>query len=422
LGSIFVALGIEPMTQTIHRLSAVKVASTKARGMHADGGGLYLQVSGNGSRSWIFRFKMDGRTRDMGLGSLTDISLAKAREIAAELRRARLSGIDPIEARKADRREAQLAAARSMTFDQCREAFIDAHKASWRNAKHRAQWTNSLTTYVTPVFGALPIQSVDVGLVMKALEPIWSTKPETAARIRGRIERILDWAKVRGFRQGENPARWRGHMSALLPARSKVSKVEHHAALPYHEIGTFMADLRLRDGVAARALEFAILTAARTGEVLGALWEEIDLQGKVWTVPPDRMKAGREHRVPLCQPAIALLKKMQSTRRNDFVFPSDRRGKPLSNMSMLMVLRRMGRDDLTAHGFRSTFRDWTAECTNFPREVAEAALAHVLGDKVEAAYRRGDLFEKRRRLMEAWAVYCLSASDTSRAVIPLMKR
>jgi integrase len=407
------------MTQKIHQLSAVKVTNTKQRGMYADGGGLYLQVSENGSRSWIFRFKQNGRSRDMGLGSLTAVSLATAREIAADCRRKRSAGLDPIETRKADRRQAQVAAARSMTFDQCRDAFIEAHRVGWRNAKHRAQWTNSLAAYVTPIFGSLPIQRIDVDLVVKALGPIWSTKPETGARVRGRIERILDWAKVRGFRQGENPARWRGHLDVLLPARSKVRQVEHHAALPYSEIGTFMAALRTRDGVAARALEFTILTAARTGEVLGSRWEEIDLQTKVWTVPASRMKAGREHRVPLSRAAIALLKIMRSTGRNDLVFPGERLGKPLSNMSMLMTLRRMSRNDLTAHGFRSTFRDWAAECTNFPREVAEAALAHVVGDKVEAAYRRGDLFEKRRRLMDAWAVHCGTGSSTASVVVRL---
>jgi integrase len=409
------------MTQRIHRLSAVKVANLKQRGMYADGGGLYLQVSQNGTRSWIFRFKQSGRSRDMGLGSLTAVSLATAREIAADCRRKRSAGLDPIETRKADRREAQLTAARSMTFDQCRDAFIEAHRAGWQNAKHRGQWTASLGSYVTPVFGPLPIQSVDVGLVMKALEPIWSTKPETAARVRGRIERILDWSKVRGFRQGENPARWRGHLDVLLPARSKVRQVEHHAALPYSEIGTFMAALRTREGVAARALEFAILTAARTGEVLGARWDEVGLEAKVWTVPASRMKGGREHRVPLSRAAVALLKNMQTVHPNDLVFPGDRRGKPLSNMSMLMTLRRMGRNDLTAHGFRSTFRDWAAECTNFSREVAEAALAHVIGDKVEAAYRRGDLFEKRRRLMDAWATYCQATCNNDGRVVPLKR-
>jgi integrase len=407
------------MTERIHRLSALKIAKVKQRGMYADGGGLYLQVSANGSRSWIFRFKQNGRARDMGLGSLTAVSLATAREIAADCRRKRSTGLDPIENRKAERLQAQLAAARSMTFDQCRDALIEAHKSAWRNAKHRAQWTNSLATYVGPVFGSMPIQSVDVALVMKVLEPIWSTKPETASRVRGRIERVLDWAKVRGFRQGENPARWRGHLDMLLPVRSKVRKVKHHAALPYSEIGAFMAALRTREAVAARALEFMILTAARTGEVLGARREEIDFQAKVWVVPPSRMKSGREHRVPLSRAAISVLKEMQAHHQGDLVFPGDRRGKPLSNMAMLMVLRRMDRADLTAHGFRSTFRDWAAECTSFPREVAEAALAHVVGDKVEAAYRRGDLFEKRRHLMDAWATHCQTASGKDGAVIPL---
>jgi len=383
--------------------------------MYADGGGLYLQVSENGGRSWIFRFKQNGRARDMGLGSLTSVSLATAREMAAECRRTRLTGVDPIEVRRTDRREAQLAAARSMTFDQCRDAFIEAHKSAWRNAKHRAQWTNSLATYVGPVFGAMPIQRVDVALVMKVLEPIWSTKPETASRVRGRIERVLDWAKVRGFRQGENPARWRGHLDALLPARGKVRKVKHHAALPYDQIGAFMAALRTREAVAARALEFMILTAARTGEVLGARRDEIDFQAKMWVVPPRRMKSGREHRVPLSRAAISVLKDMQARHQDDLLFPGDRRGKQLSNMAMLMMLRRMDRADLTAHGFRSTFRDWAAECTNFPAEVAEAALAHVVGDKVEAAYRRGDLFEKRRRLMDAWAAHCQMAAAAGAA-------
>jgi integrase len=409
------------MTQRIHRLSAVKIANVKQRGLYADGGGLYLQVSRNGSRSWIYRFKQNSRARDMGLGSLTTVSLATAREMAAECRRKRLAGIDPIEHRQTDRREAQLAAARSMTFDQCRDAFIEAHRAAWRNAKHRGQWTASLATYVTPVLGPLLIQSVDVGLVMKALEPIWSTKPETAARVRGRIERVLDWAKVRGFRQGENPARWRGHLDALLPAHRSVRKVKHHAALPYSEIGTFMAALKTRAAVAARALEFTILTAARTGEVLGARWEEIDFQGKMWVVPPSRMKSGREHRVPLSRAAVSVLKEMQARHQDALVFPGDRHGKPLSNMAMLMILRRMDRADLTAHGFRSTFRDWAAECTNFPREVAEAALAHLVGDKVEAAYRRGDLFEKRRRLMDAWAAYCQATCNNDGRVVPLKR-
>ena len=339
--------------------------------------------------------------------------------MAAECRRQRLQGIDPIEARKSGRVQAQLDAARSLTFDDCRDKFIASHRAAWANDKHLKQWGNTLKTYVTPVFGALPVQNVDVALVLKALEPIWMTKPETASRVRGRVERILDWAKARGFRQGENPARWRGHLDILPAPRAKIWRVRHHAALPYGELPGFLAKIRERDAMAARALEFAVLTAARTGEVLGAHWDEIDLENKVWTVPASRMKAGREHRVPLSAAAFAVVKRLKTIRQNDFVFPGERWNKPLSNMSMLMMLRRIGREDLTVHGFRSTFRDWAAEQTNFTREVAEAALAHVVADRTEAAYRRGDLFEKRRNLMAAWAAYSQAEPNAGGAVIPI---
>jgi integrase len=394
------------MPKKINRLSAVKVASTKKAGFYADGDGLYLQVTESGSRSWVFRFKKCGRNRDMGLGSLNTVGLAEARGMAAECRRQRLQGIDPIEARKSGRAQAQLDAAHSITFDDCRDKFISAHRAAWANDKHLRQWESTLKTYVTPVFGVLPVQNVDVALVLRVLEPIWATKPETASRVRGRIERILDWAKARGFRQGENPARWRGHLDILLARRGRVRRVRHHGALPYAELPAFLLKIRQRDAVAARALEFAILTVARTGEVLGARWDEIDLENEVWTVPASRMKAGREHRVPMSTAAMTIAKRLKAIRQNDFVFPGERRNRPLSNMSMLMMLRRMSREDLTVHGFRSTFRDWAAEQTNFPREIAEAALAHVIADRTEAAYRRGDLFEKRKNLMKAWAAYC----------------
>jgi integrase len=304
-----------------------------------------------------------------------------------------------------------------MTFDQCAKAYITAHRAGWRNVKHAAQWTSTLATYASPVFGTLPVQAVDVSLVTRALEAIWSTKPETASRLRGRIEAVLDWAKVRGYRNGENPARWRGHLDHFLPARTKVRKVKHHAALPYGEIGTFMQALRERDALAARALEFAILTAARTSEVINARWDEIDLQSKVWTVPAERMKAGREHRVPLSAPAVDVLKRMREVRQNDHIFPGERQAS-LSNMALLMLLRRMDQADLTAHGFRSTFRTWAAECTRYPREIAEAALAHIIGDATEQAYQRGDVVEKRRKLMDAWATYCTKLARTG-AVIDL---
>ena len=299
----------------------------------------------------------------------------------------------------------KLAAAQSVTFDTCAEAYITAHEIGWRNEKHRQQWRNTLTTYVSPVFGSMPIQNVDIDLVMKVIEPLWRTKTETARRVRGRIEVILDWARVRGYRTGENPARWRGTLDHLLPARTKVRAVKHYAALPYSEIGAFMQDLRKMEGISATALEFLILTVARTGEVIYARWSEINLKDAVWIVPAARMKSGREHRVPLSGPALAVLKRMSKS-EDGYVFPGRSPGTPLSNMSLLMTLGRMNRGDITAHGFRSTFRDWAAEATNFTREVVEMALAHVLENKTEAAYRRGDLFDKRRRLMDTWTEYC----------------
>jgi integrase len=409
------------MAPTIAKLTAVAVARAQRRGYYGDGGGLFLQVSISGAKSWVFRFKEGGKLREMGLGPLHTIGLADARQRAQECRRLRLDGRDPIEARRAERMQGKLDAARAMTFKACAERYIAAHKAGWRNAKHAAQWTATLDTYVYPFFGALPVQSVDVGLVMKAVEPIWAEKPETASRVRGRIEAVLDWATARQYRVGDNPARWRGHLDALLPARAKVRRVEHHAALPYAEIGGFMAVLGRHEGVAARALEFAILTAARTGEVIGARWDEIDLPDKLWTIPADRMKGGREHRVPLAPGALTIVERMAAIRSGEFVFPGGKADRPLSNMAFLMLLRRMGRGELTAHGFRSSFRDWVAERTNFPAEVAEMVLAHAVGDKVEAAYRRGDLFQKRRALAEAWAKFCTAPSGSAK-VIPIGQR
>jgi integrase len=384
-------------------LTARRVETVKRPGAFADGGGLYLEIAKSGAKSWVFRYQIGGRRRDMGLGSVKTFGLAEARERALEARRAVARGIDPIETRRAQRGAAAVATAKSMTFAQCADAFIAAHQTGWRNEKHRYQWRQTVASYMNPVLGALDVQVVDVGLVMKAIEPIWTVKPETAGRVRGRIESILDWATTRGDRTGENPARWRGHLENLLPARSKVRRVEHYAALPYPEIGAFMSQLRRSDGPSARALDFAILTAARTGEVIGARWDEINVAERIWTVPADRMKAGREHRVPLSNAALAIVEKMAAIRTGEYVFPGGKAGRPMSNMALLMLLRRMGRGDLTAHGFRSTFRDWAAERTNFPAEVAEMALAHTVSDKVEAAYRRGDLFEKRREIMAAWA-------------------
>ena len=413
------------MAREVGKLAAVALRSLPV-GRHSDGGGLYVQVTqgavGNKARSWLFRYSLAGKSREMGLGPLHTLGLSEARAKARELRKQVLDGEDPIAARNTRRRADAVASATGMTFQACAEAYIAAHRAGWRNPKHRAQWPATLATYVYPIFGALPVAAIDTGLVMKAIEPIWTEKPETASRVRGRIESVLDWAAAREYRQGENPARWRGHLENLLPKKTKVRRVEHHAALPYHEIGVFMVELRSKGGIAARALEFAILTAARRGEVLGARWSEIDMDAGLWTISASRMKSGREHRVPLSAAAQAILKDMAAARTSDFVFPDSRRGGSLSDAAMLKLLKRMGSGDLTAHGFRSTFSDWCAEQTNFPSEVRELALAHVVGSKVEAAYRRGDLFEKRRQLAEAWARYCGGSEPAESKVVRLAGR
>ena len=407
----------------VGRLTALKVMKVKAPGMYADGAGLYLQVSGDGAtriaKSWIYRYTLNGRAREMGLGPLSAFGLAEARERATEQRRLKHNGIDPIDARRAKRVQASLDAAKAMTFRECAERYVAAHRAGWRNSKHAAQWSATLATYADPIIGSLPVQTIDTALVLKVLEPMWTKKPETAGRVRGRIEAILDWATARGYRQGENPARWRGHLDKLLPARGRVCKVKDHAALPCDKLPDFMKALRLQSGVAARALEFLILTAARTGEVIAARAAEIN--GSVWTIPAERMKGGKEHRVPLPAPALAIAERMKTGHGDAYLFPGAKPGKPLSNMAMLALIERMGRTDLTTHGFRSTFRDWAAERTDFPREVAEMALAHTIGSKVEAAYRRGDLLDKRIALMDQWAAFCGSAGTphASAEVLPM---
>jgi len=374
--------------------------------MYADGRGLYLQVSKGGTSSWIYRFKMKGTKngRYMGLGPVHTISLSDARELATEARKLVKMGIDPIDARDAHQALKLFEAAKGISFKSAAEQYINSHKAGWKNPKHIAQWGSTLATYVYPVIGNLSVQAIDVGLVMKALEPIWTSKPETAARVRGRIENILDWATARDYRDGDNPARWKGHLENLLPARGKVQTVRHHPAMPYEDVSEFMTKLRQHDGVSARAFEFLILTAARTGEVIGAKPEEFDLKAGVWTVPAERMKMNKEHRIPLSSRAVEIVREL--TGAGDYIFPGARNGKSLSNMAMLMQLKRMGYSKFTVHGFRSTIRDWAAEQTNYPREVAEAMLAHRIEDKVEAAYRRSDLFDKRRQLMTDWENYC----------------
>jgi integrase len=380
--------------------------------MLPDGGGLYLQIqrkkAGKISKSWIFRFST-GRTaisakgmpyqeeRQMGLGSLDTISLARARELARECREVRLRGEDPIEARKAARRAK---AAKAKTFDECASAYIAAHEAEWRNPEHARQWATTLKTFVSPVFGKVPVSSIDTPLVMKALEPIWKDKTETASRLRSRIELVLSWATVAGYRSGDNPARWRGHLDQLLSAPAKRG-VKHHEALPYSDINDFIRTLP--ESVVGLALKFTILTATRSGESIGAKWNEINLADKVWAVPAARTKTNREHRVPLSEPAIAVLKRMAEFRQNDFVFPGTR-GAALYPKAMYRLVEDR---PFTVHGFRSTFRTWAAERTSFAPAVVEAALAHVVGDEVERAYLRSDLFQKRRRLMDSWAEFCM---------------
>jgi integrase len=404
-------------------LTAAKV-KTAAPGRYGDGNGLYLFVRSAEARFWVFRFTRAGKMREMGLGRAgadnAAVTLAEARDRAAGLTKLVRAGIDPLDQRDAEAAlaaaEAQKAAIRAISFRTVTDRYLAAHEKTWRNSKHRAQWRNTLDTYAHPHFGDVPVGDVGTEHVLAALEPIWRVKPETATRVRGRIESVLDYATARDWRCGENPARWRGHLANLLPARGKVAAVEHHAALPWAEIGDFLPVLRSQAGVAAKALQFAILTAARSGEVLGARWGEIDLAAKTWVLPAERMKAHREHRVPLSETALAVLTEMAKLRTADtadaFVFPGAQANRPLSIMAMTMALRRMKRGDLTVHGFRSTFRDWVGEATGTPREVAEAALAHVVAGKTEAAYARGDLFAKRVRLMDQWAKFCALPSRT----------
>ncbi len=365
----------------------------------------------------------------MGLGPYPDVTLEQAREAALERRRQVQAGHDPIEARQAQERSLLAQAAKAVTFSQASEAFVEAKRAGWKNAKHAAQWVSTLETYAYPVLGKLDVAAVDTGLVLKVLEPIWTAKAETASRLRGRIEAVLDWAATRGHRQGENPARWHGHLENLLAKRSAVARVKHHPALPHARMNEFIQALRQEEGIAPRALEFIILTAVRSGEARMATWREVDLQEAVWIVPAERMKAGREHRVPLSPQAIALLRALPKFKGAEFIFPSTKAGAALSDMTMTAVIRRMNAKqspapwvdrearEVVPHGFRSTFRDWAAERTAFPREVAEQALAHTLSDAVEAAYRRSDLFDKRRALMVAWAGFCDAPAASGQRVV-----
>ncbi len=404
----------DAMGRKVDRLSP-RAVETKPPGYWLDGAGLHLAVSRSKipgaphSRSWIFAYTLAGRSREMGLGSTNALGLAEARAKARECRALLLEGVDPIEARDARRAQAALEAARSISFSECARRYIAAHKAGWLNKKHGQQWENTLRDYAEPILGKLPVADINTALVLRVLEPIWTKKAETAKRVRARIEAILDWAAVRGFRTGDNPARWAGHLKEALPSREDVAPVEHHAALPYDEIGEFIAALRKQEGVAARALEFTILTWSRTAETIGARPEEFDLDRALWVVPAARMKGKkgkrREHRVALSPRAVEIARS-QMRLGGPYLFPGGRKGRPLSNMAMAELLKRMGRGDLTVHGFRSTARDWAAEQAAFPNEMCELALAHKISDAAEAAYRRGDQFQKRVRLMSDWQKWC----------------
>ena len=406
------------------RLTVKEIQRKTTPGLHGDGGGLWLQITKTGVKSWLFRFMVKGKAYGMGLGPLHSVTLAEARHKAANARRLLVEGINPLEERR--RLHAQDAAnrARTMSFAACSAQYIAAHRAAWKNAKHAEQWSSTLQTYVHPVIGKLPVGDIDTALIVKVLtqrdpkgNSFWEVKNETASRVRGRIEAILGWATTSGFRSGDNPARWKGNLENLLANISKRSRVKNHPSLPWQQVDAFMSSLDKREGIAARAVEFTILTACRSNEVRGARWSEIDLDAKIWTIPSSRMKAGREHEVPLSDEAIALLKRLHAS--SELVFPGIQ-NQVLSDMSLTQVIRRMVRDGqvwtdrdgrtVTVHGFRSTFRMWAAEATNYPREVAEHALAHQLPDAVERAYQRGTQFAKRIELMRDWGSLCKRAS------------
>ncbi len=409
------------MSRELERLTSRSVAAKREPGYYSDGGNLWLQVSDAGTKSWIFRYELRGQRHDMGLGALHTISLAKARAAASDCRGMLLNGINPLEQRREGNARRALESSRTKTFSECATEYIEAHRAGWINKKHADQWTNTLETYCGPVFGATAVQSIDSALVLKVLAPIWTTKHETATRLRARIENVLDWAAspARAYRApGLNPARWKGHLDNELPKLKKKIRIQHHPALPFDEIGAFIRTLRERESESARALEFAILTAARTGEVIGAKPDEIDTMKAIWTIPGSRMKSGLEHRIPLAPRALELVCDRLS---GDYIFAGAKDGEPLSNMAMLALLERMGRTDITVHGFRSTFRDWASETTSYPREVCEMALAHTIGNQAEAAYRRGDLFEKRKRLMLEWANFCERGEGAAK-VIPIARK
>ena len=398
------------MARASTRLTAIKVSRIKEKGRYADGGGLYLRVSPTLSKSWVFRWVRNGTENEMGLGPFPDVSLVEARRLSLEARQHLAAGRHPKSERDRVREYGR-------TFGDVADDYLLAMQGRWTNDKTRWQWWHTVNTFSSPI-RKLPISHVDTAVVLGLLKPIWQGKAETAAKARMRLEAVLDYAKAKGWREGENPARWRGHLSNILPPRKRLTK-GHHPAMPYREVPAFVERLNSSEAMAARALELLILTACRTSEVLKAQWDEIDLDAALWTVPAVRMKMKREHRVPLSDRALDLLKPLHDTRSSEFVFPGQRRGKPLSNMAMEMLIKRMKVQGASPHGFRSSFRDWAGDCTTFAREIAEGALAHKVGDAVELAYRRGDALEKRRSLMQAWADYCCNADIPK--VVPLRR-
>jgi integrase len=391
------------MGRTINKLTAVGISKLAKRGRYGDGGGLWLNVSHSGSKAWVFRWSpKGGKPREMGLGPYPEVTLADARKMAVSYRQHNAAGRDP----KTERDRGT-----GVSFYEAAERYLEAMSSKWTNEKTRWQWQTTLLKNCSALHKR-PVAQVDTADILGVLNKIWTKTPETASRVRMRLEAVLDYAKAQGCRDGENPARWKGHLENILPKRDR-RLVKHHPALRYQDLPDFMVELNERDALAARALELLILTASRTGEVLKAQWSEIDLEAALWIIPAERMKAKNEHRIPLSKAALSILKPLQEMRVSDFMFPGQKRGKPLSNMSMEMILRRMNRTDITVHGFRSSFRDWCGDETEYPREIAEAALAHRLGDSVELAYRRGDALLKRRALMEDWSGFCLGKVRTA---------
>lgn len=407
------------MDRGIEKLSALAVQKAKGPAFISDGGGLFLRVKKSGSKSWVFRWERRGKMRHMGLGPLHTIGLSDARELARRCRKEIYDGSDPIELRKDRRRQAALERSRLVTFGECAKAYIDAHRSSWSSEKHIWQWETTLEKIAGPVIGHIPAKDIDTQLVMQVLSPVWHKTTETADRLRNRIALVLDWAAAMGYRAGANPAAWVGNLEHLLADPDDIKETSHYKSLPYEEIGTFMAKLRKIEGIGPRALEMTILTALRSGELRGARWEEFNLGERAWLVPAARMKMRKEHRVPLCDRAIEIFQEMEAAKVGPFVFPGMKAGKPISNMTMTQIVRRMDYD-VNVHGFRATLRTWAGERTNFAREVCEAALAHSIGNKVEQSYNRGDLFMKRMALMRQWAEFCNTPSASPGAVLPML--